>query len=470
MELSFAAPGLAREFAADLAANLDVDALLERIPQIKNGTPLFFEGGHPARGWFNFGVLLNDAVADSTSRQYAYSAMRFANFIRDQGLELKQVTEADIIAYRMELTERAWAPITLTSFNTDAVVIRKIFAYFIHLGWLSHRPWFRMGAYDALSRPNTRQASARSISISNWLAFRDIGLGGMRPDGRLDSDFGGRFARRNVLGAQLALSTGMRLAEFSSLLVMEFGLDAPNRSSVSLTLKGAAKGNRERHVDIPASIYDRVRVYVQMERPAYASRLVSRRSTRHGLLIIEEFDAEKGRVLGNQGGKEFSYLLKELTFEQRRKAFLDRGRGLEPAALFLTERGRMPGKDAWQDVFRVASARVLSFASTASYLQGGVQPHSLRHTFAVIMLKFYSALPDFEGDPLIEVQRLLGHASPATTAKYVQYLRDFGAEIEEAMSGWNDEFASTAQLIESYNARQHELKHSVLGLEAQGAE
>jgi hypothetical protein len=40
------------------------------------------------------------------------------------------------------------------------------------------------------------------------------------------------------------------------------------------------------------------------------------------------------------------------------------------------------------------------------------------------------------GNPLLQVQRRLGHASPATTYRYIRYLKDPMREVDEAFRTW----------------------------------
>lgn len=45
-------------------------------------------------------------------------------------------------------------------------------------------------------------------------------------------------------------------------------------------------------------------------------------------------------------------------------------------------------------------------------------------------------LDHMSGNPLLQVQRRLGHASPATTYRYIRYLKDPMRDVQEAFRSW----------------------------------
>ncbi len=66
-------------------------------------------------------------------------------------------------------------------------------------------------------------------------------------------------------------------------------------------------------------------------------------------------------------------------------------------------------------------------------------PHDARHTFGVHAVQL--------GVPLVRVQKLMGHASPHMTLRYMQhapeaYLDEDAATIEQPMSGKTDREAT----------------------------
>ena len=117
-------------------------------------------------------------------------------------------------------------------------------------------------------------------------------------------------------------------------------------------------------------------------------------------------DAEELRVEG-KGGKTRVVPAGEAAWRALR-AWLDRGRPqLErqaDRALFLSKTGR---RLSTSDVRRRLAAAVRGAA-----IQGGVSPHTLRHSFATHLLE--------GGADLRSIQELLGHASISTTQTYTR--------------------------------------------------
>ena len=117
-------------------------------------------------------------------------------------------------------------------------------------------------------------------------------------------------------------------------------------------------------------------------------------------------DAEELRVEG-KGGKTRVVPAGEPAWRALR-AWLDRGRPQlerEPdPALFLSKTGR---RLSTSDVRRRLAAAVRRAA-----IQGGVSPHTLRHSFATHLLE--------GGADLRSIQELLGHASISTTQTYTR--------------------------------------------------
>ena len=112
----------------------------------------------------------------------------------------------------------------------------------------------------------------------------------------------------------------------------------------------------------------------------------------------------------------------------------DEGDPQEPAALWLTEIGLPVQPNSWEATFARASRRCVAVGVPLR-----VNPHQLRHTFAVHMLAMLiqhrlrdaagegpvAGMEGYRrllGDPLQQVQRLLGHASLTTTYIYLDHI------------------------------------------------
>ncbi len=94
------------------------------------------------------------------------------------------------------------------------------------------------------------------------------------------------------------------------------------------------------------------------------------------------------------------------------------GAGPAPTALFLTNQGNAFSHNAVGSLFRSVSEKV-GFQVT---------PHMLRHTWATHTLYFLRETR-WKGDPLLYIQRRLGHASLNTTLVYLHLLDELDAEL-----------------------------------------
>ncbi|MEJ1968460.1 MAG: hypothetical protein WDN03_07495 [Rhizomicrobium sp.] len=111
--------------------------------------------------------------------------------------------------------------------------------------------------------------------------------------------------------------------------------------------------------------------------------------------------------------------------------------------MWLTEIGQPVQPNSWEVTFARASQRCTAAGSAIR-----ITPHQLRHTFAVHMLAMLiqhrlrqAALPDASmegyrqllGDPLQQVQRLLGHANLTTTYIYLDHIATRADTVDAAV-------------------------------------
>ena len=128
------------------------------------------------------------------------------------------------------------------------------------------------------------------------------GLRGLAPDGSRDSGFAGRELARNAAIGDLALSTGLRLAEFTHLLPWEIPVLPPSPAIVPIPFPvpaGITKGRKHRitwtSYEALAGLHD----YLQLDRAAAAAGSGWRPPRRWGEpLLVTEPDARGGRVNG----------------------------------------------------------------------------------------------------------------------------------------------------------------------------
>ena len=121
----------------------------------------------------------------------------------------------------------------------------------------------------------------------------------------------------------------------------------------------------------------------------------------------------------------------------------DDGTPREAAVLWLTEVGHPVLPNSWEAIFARASRRC-----TDAGIPVRLSPHQLRHSFAVHMLAMLiqrrladAAAPvgamegyrQLVGDPLQQVQRLLGHSSLATTSIYLDHIATRADTVDAAV-------------------------------------
>ncbi|MFF3468013.1 site-specific integrase [Streptomyces sp. NPDC002619] len=149
-------------------------------------------------------------------------------------------------------------------------------------------------------------------------------------------------------------------------------------------------------------------------------------------------------------------VIKDMDPELRRITVLETGDGLDPLAVFLGQSGAMLSFSGWDRVRWRAWERMQQWSSDR---EAPVLPrhcwcyHDLRHTFALRLLIYLTRearddikarqlpmatlLDHMTGNPLLVVQRRLGHAHPSTTYRYIRYLKDPMREVDDAFRNWD---------------------------------
>jgi site-specific recombinase XerD len=252
------------------------------------------------------------------------------------------------------------------------------------------------------------------------------------------------------------ITTGLRLEEASSLLAVEIE-DAIRASAdadkqIAFRLPAAlTKGDKGRTIRIPASLLSRLRSYIEVERANAVAKFQARdaqQRMRSAIMV----GINGSTIELPKDGKATTLRLETVTPDERRRLVLRDagGKPSEPAALWLSEIGLPVAPNSWEAVFARASRRCQDAA-----LAFDVSPHQLRHSFAVHMLALLirqrfgevsksedlsgAAYRRLLGDPLQQVQRLLGHSSLATTYIYLDHLAGcqdtVDAAVEELLSG-----------------------------------
>jgi integrase len=275
--------------------------------------------------------------------------------------------------------------------------------------------------------------------------------GGERPGAR------DRNGARNALFADLLITTGLRLEEASSLLVVEIeeaisaSVNGGKQVAVRLAA-GLTKGDKGRTIRIPASLLSRLRSYIEVERTIAVDKFRARDGVRRMPAAIA-CSLNGNRIeIATENGRRVPLRVDTVTPDERRRLLVldSSGAPEQPAALWLSEVGLPVAPNSWEAVFARASRRCQEAG-----LACDVSPHQLRHSFAVHMLallirqRFGEVSVDQDlsgatyrrllGDPLQQVQRLLGHASLATTYIYLDHLAGcqdtVDTAVEELLAG-----------------------------------
>ncbi|MFD7623939.1 tyrosine-type recombinase/integrase [Streptomyces sp. NPDC059802] len=436
----------------------ELKALFERR-RIPTGTPILLDGAmrpvEPVSAWFR--SLALDGTDAKTMRSYAYSVLMLINFLRARGADLRSATEADIKEFRVWRREEAEETVQEAAWDRDVAAIGRLYTFLKDIGFVETRPWRSTGRGLSLSSGTSRDLRVRHMELDQYLYCRDVGFGGLTPGAGLDETFRGWRPHRNRAACELALLTGMRIQEWSTLLLPELGLMAGQRSpTVDVDLAECAKYSRPRTVYVPADAMELLDPYLLIERPeivASAQRTLRRRSRE--LFVVQRVEADGTRVRGIFGGQTISRVIKDMAPGLRRLAVRETGDGLDPLALFVGRGGLMPTFSGWDRVRWRAWNRM---KSQATHPAAPPLPrrcwvyHDLRHTFALRLLIFLTreALRDAEkqdlpmstlldhmtGNPLLVVQSRLGHAQPSTTYRYVRYLKNPMREVDAAFRQW----------------------------------
>lgn len=289
--------------------------------------------------------------------------------------------------------------------------------------------------------------------------FRN-GLRGLAPDGSQDNGFHGRELTRNAAVGDLALTTGLRLQEFTYLLPWEIPVLPPEPTAVPIPFPvpaGITKGKKFRTTWISYEALATVHDYLDLDRVATTEGSEWRPPRRWGEpLMVAEPDARGGLVNGIR--RPWA----SLTPAERRRLIAPEG----GSCLLAVKNGGGPFT-AWATVFERTSDRIRArFEPRFPH----VWPHRLRHSFSMRTLEYLvtghyrqaaklvrdtdtdAALVFYltKADPLLVLRDLLGHSSVLVTEKYLRRLdttriyRD-AYEAAGAAAGLTDDAVATRE-------------------------
>jgi len=400
-------------------------------------------------------------------RAYARDIVVWLRFLAERrgGKSVWSADRGDIAAFHE--ARRLSAPphrISASSWNRAVAALDKLYRWAVEEKLIARAPfsyrqvWTRAldGSAISVAANMARETAARNgdmrfVSLDRYLLFRDVGLRGRLPDGQEDPTWRGRNGERNAIFAELLVTTGLRLQEASHLLTVELPTSDRHQGQRSLPFRLAAaiaKGGKAREVRLPLRLLERLRDYAEVERTNALARWRERRSWLriHAPITVVGHDRQSLHLDSSR------VRFDRLNPGERGRLLHERGK--EPLALWLTEGGLPMPMASWQAVFRRASARCRSFG-----IDIDVTPHMLRHSFAVHMLtlllreqigwmleeragRMSPAYRRLIGDPLLKLQRLMGHTRIESTYIYLDHFDDSQALVDAAVERWGLDVAS----------------------------
>jgi site-specific recombinase XerD len=417
-----------------------VDGLDHHVPMILRDGRIY--NGDLDR--FLLDLPLNGVRSRHSLRAYGYDVMVWVRFLEqacDKGVW--EAERGDVTAFhRARRREEVGARISAASWNRSVAALEKLYRWAEVEGVVGaspfvHRHVWRRGhasqriqvvARNESYERAAKRSDVRFVSLDDYRVFRDVGIRGLAPSGGARAEARDRNGARNALFADLLVTTGLRLEEASFLLAFELDGLAKTASCGRQTWfklpSALTKGDRGRSVLMPRRLIQQIAAYVTVERTLAVAKFQSRSGWREidrPILIRRPFPGAIGLSLANGG----TVPIDAVPPEERGRLVIcrDDGSPEELAALWLTEAAGYPLR---------------------------VSPHQLRHTFAVHMLamliqhrlreagggKTEASMEVYRrllGDPLQQVQRLLGHASLATTMIYLDHIASRSDTIDSAV-------------------------------------
>lgn len=405
-------------------------------------------------------------VAEAKSLEdYAYDALDLVDFLDQLPVptDLLSAAEDDLVAYREDCTAHREAPDKPATWRRRRATINNFYDWAVQERLLERRPYFRRrGGRDVLAWGATTELDVRHLTWRQWRFLKQVGLRGYQPDGLIDPAFRVRSPLRNSAAAELAVTTGMRLREFSCLLDIEVGPPRRDPSPAEVLLQAIAKFGLPRVVAVQHATLQELDLYRRTERAPMvraSAKALGRR--RHELFVVDDIGLRQMKLRGTLHGRRRTFRVEAMPAELRRLAVIEGDHGLEPMALFVSRGGRMPSKQRWEQIFDEAHLRSLRISDEHAcdlVMPSRLRIHDTRHTFAVYMLQMLTQLilreesermaggghaayltDHLSRNPLLILQRLLGHRRPSSTLRYLTYIRATNLLVSQAIAEWNDQ-------------------------------
>ncbi|MFE0650198.1 tyrosine-type recombinase/integrase [Streptomyces sp. NPDC059534] len=474
MDYFFVSPDKVRQFyeAPPGLEDLDASAYVTRKGALKTGTPFFLGPDmRPAEPLCSFFQELAKSLKAKSLSDYTYDALDLVDFLEDLDLptDLLSATEDDLVAYREDRTVNQESPISAATWQRRRALINNFYDWAVEEArLLDKRPYYRRkNGKDVLAWGDTSELDVRHLSYEQWRFLKQVGLRGLLPGDRADRNFRVSAPLRNSAAGELAVTTGMRLREFSTLLDIEVGQPRRDGLPSPVELQATAKYSLKRVVEIQYATLREIDLYRRTEREWTVRKAAKTlHSHRAELFVVDDIDLRKMKVSGILHGRRRTFRVSAMTAEVRRLAVIEGDHGLEPMALFVGRGGRMLSKQRWNQIFDDAHARTRRICEDEGLeleMPARFRIHDLRHTFAVIMLELLTRLVlEMEAErrraghdaylaehinlnALLMVQRLLGHKRVSSTMRYLRYIRRTNLLVARAIADWNDQNKTYAE-------------------------
>jgi integrase/recombinase XerC len=334
-----------------------------------------------------------------TWRCYSYGAAEYLDFSDARGVDWLTAPEehlTDFYNIKTEGTETL-AGVVGKSLNQSSVVLSHLYKYAKRKNLREDIPISYRASYSSYGHGETETSELNVRTTNEPLNF--IVIDQYKAHWRpliLQME----HSQRNLSLIELLICSGFRIAEALGLTI--YNIPDPDsaayagRAVVPVAVIG--KGRKKRTVPVPKRIIRAINFYVDEDRKVAAAKYQSR------------------------------------------------NRGKEATRLFLSETGNPLSARMVEDWFQgVSEATGLKLT-----------PHGCRHTYATIMLealtrvvglkdgivegtladKYESAI----GDPLLILQKLLGHSSMETVFTYLELTPEAQLVIEDALTEWTTTF------------------------------
>ena len=330
------------------------------------------------------------------------------------------------------------------------------------------------GGRDPLRPAGASRRQVKWMLRSAFEQWRDIGLCGYDFDGRRRPGWRGANEDRDAAFVDGLYGTGLRLAEWATVLDVEVPAVAEARFSPAwLSAACIKRGGEGRVYRVPRSVLAAVAAYadpLEGSRPEAVRRAqrAGRYDSLHRIRIVAGYNPRNRTLLVEGGSGSVPVSVDVLGPDERRLLFRRTPQGLEPLWLWLAPNGLPKKPHGWEDTFQAANARIADAWVGAAGQELGVEerelrkaecplwsrPHMLRHSFCLKWFSILSAvwqqrvagftddetrdLRDQLGDIWYQLATLMGHRDPMTTRQI--YLEPFTAlEVDYLMAMLDEE-------------------------------